>query len=454
MTLVNSRLRTSTTRRMPLLKKLIWAYFLLLIFEGALRKWILPQLSAPLLVVRDPIAILIIWEAYRTHKWPKQWAGVIGVMTAGIMALCFVQLVVGDLPWFVAAYGLRSYLLPFPVAFILGDVLDEEDLRKFGNWTLWILLPMTALEVAQYYAAPNAYLNVGASIGTKQLDYAFGHVRASGTFSYVTGPTFFLPLAAAFVFYGVVNTKFAPKWLLWLAASALVIGIPVTGSRTQLVLLVALIGCVAMAAVFGVSQLAGSIKVIAAIFVVAVLVSLLPGFSDATSTLRERLSMSSVQEGGTKGSLDTRVELPFIAAYEIASTSEQWFGRGIGIGSNAAASLLTGSQQFLAGETEVIRLMLEFGPPFGFAFMLFRFLLAIMIAAKAFSRVREHLPLAWFLMPVMFTTLVFGTLEQPTAQGFMVLSLGFSLAALKRVGTLAEIVPVPSPRIVHARFRA
>ncbi len=41
---------------MPLLKKLFWAYFLLLIFEGALRKWILPQFSAPLLLVRDPIA--------------------------------------------------------------------------------------------------------------------------------------------------------------------------------------------------------------------------------------------------------------------------------------------------------------------------------------------------------------------------------------------------------------
>ena len=28
--------------KMPLLKKLFWLYFLLLIFEGALRKWVLP----------------------------------------------------------------------------------------------------------------------------------------------------------------------------------------------------------------------------------------------------------------------------------------------------------------------------------------------------------------------------------------------------------------------------
>ena len=42
---------------MPLLKKLFWAYFLLLIFEGALRKWVMPQLSAPLLLIRDPLAL-------------------------------------------------------------------------------------------------------------------------------------------------------------------------------------------------------------------------------------------------------------------------------------------------------------------------------------------------------------------------------------------------------------
>ena len=63
---------------MPLLKKLFWLYFLLLIFEGALRKWILPQFSAPLLLVRDPVALWIIIEAYRTNKWPERWSIVIG----------------------------------------------------------------------------------------------------------------------------------------------------------------------------------------------------------------------------------------------------------------------------------------------------------------------------------------------------------------------------------------
>ena len=48
-----------------LIKKLIWAYFLLLLFEGALRKWFLPGLSQGLLIIRDPI---VIWIYYLCHS--------------------------------------------------------------------------------------------------------------------------------------------------------------------------------------------------------------------------------------------------------------------------------------------------------------------------------------------------------------------------------------------------
>jgi hypothetical protein len=44
----------STRRKIQLL---FWVYFWLIIFEGAIRKWLLPGLSTPLLVIRDPIAM-------------------------------------------------------------------------------------------------------------------------------------------------------------------------------------------------------------------------------------------------------------------------------------------------------------------------------------------------------------------------------------------------------------
>jgi len=47
-----------------------------------------------------------------------------------------MQVAMVDNPWIAALYGLRSYLLPFPVAFVMGENLDAEDLRKFAICTL------------------------------------------------------------------------------------------------------------------------------------------------------------------------------------------------------------------------------------------------------------------------------------------------------------------------------
>jgi len=47
---------------------LIDLYLVLLIVEGALRKWLLPSLSDPLLLVRDPVAIAICVLGYRSKN--------------------------------------------------------------------------------------------------------------------------------------------------------------------------------------------------------------------------------------------------------------------------------------------------------------------------------------------------------------------------------------------------
>ncbi len=426
-------------QRMPLLKRLFWVYFLLLIFEGALRKWILPQFSAPLLLVRDPIAFWIIWEAYRTHNWPKKWSGVTGVLALGIVTLCTVQLVVLDYPWFAAVYGLRSYLLPFPVAFIMGENLDGEDLRKFGNWTLWLMMPLTAIEVMQYSTPSGSFWNAGASEGVKQIGYAGGHVRASATFSYANGPTCFVTLAAAFIFYGLANPRFAKRWLLWAAAGALVLAIPLTGSRTLVYQLAGVVLCVFVAALFGVSQLARTVKVIAALLIVFSVVSFLPVFSEATGSLYERFSAANSAEGGPTQSLNKRILIPITGRLVDMMASNNLLGMGVGSGANAVSRLLVGRVEFLSGEEEIVRTFHEFGWPGGVAFMLFRLFLAVWVAAKALARAREQQALAWLLAPLTFVMLTEGVLDQPTAQGFTVIAVAFSLAALKAPDRATEV---------------
>jgi hypothetical protein len=53
---------------------------------------------------------------------------------------------------------------------------------------------------------------------------------------------------------------------------------------------------------------------------------------------------------------------------------------------------------------------------------------------------------------MVFNGLVWGIFEQPTSQGFMVVTLAFALAALNRPDIPAEPMLVLNPRLGRARY--
>jgi hypothetical protein len=432
------------------LKRLFWLYFFLLIFEGALRKWVVPQLSAPLLIVRDPIAIMIIWEAFRTRKWPSRWSTVISLMTVLLVGLFIVQIIAGDNPIIVGMYGLRSYLLPLPMIFIMAENLDEEDLHKLGACTLWLLLPMTALELAQYLAPAGSFLNNGAYEGGAQIAYTGAHVRPSGTFSFSIGVVDFGTLAGAIIFYGMFRKDFVKKWLLWASTFALILSVPAAGARTLVVQLGAVIGSVAIAGVMGVSQFGKLVRVIVPVVIVAFLASQLPVFSDAMQSMTKRFSDANEAEGGgsAEAAFISRMFEPAVNAFEQAASSNNWMGIGMGRGAAAMEALLHG-QKFSAGEYEFSRELVEMGPFVGTAFFLFKVFLAIALLRAALAKVRDQEPLAMLMLPLAIIMLFYGVPEQPTEQGFMVISMAFCIAAAKIPELAVEQAPLILQQQLH-----
>jgi hypothetical protein len=425
---------TSYFRRISRLKKLFWLYFLLLIFEGALRKWIAPQLSAPLLIIRDPVGIWIIWEAYRTHKWPHRWSAVLSVVTALLFGLFVLQIVAGGNPLIAGLYGLRSYLLPFPLIFIMGENLDKEDLRSLGVFTLWLLPAMTVLEVAQYLSPPISFLNSGAYEGGAQIGFAGAHVRASGTFSFVVGSVGFGVLAASFIFYGMLRESFAPKWLLWTGTFALILSVPMTGSRGFVYQLIGLAACAGLCAMMSISQFGKVIQITLPLLILTFLVSLLPVFSDASQNLISRFEGASQGvEGDPVQTLVFRLVRPVVERVESAGFASSWMGQGIGSGSVAVSVLLQGTIRptFEVGEDEFAHEVVEMGPLGGIAFALFKLFLAIMIFAPALAMAREQEPLALLFALLTMGGMLLAFLEQPTEQGFMVIVTAFCIAATR-----------------------
>lgn len=126
----------------------IWIYLFLLIFEGAIRKWVLPQLATPLLLVRDPIVIWLYCIAMQ-----KGW-----LKNTYVKVMCFVSsisliltLVAGHHNLFVAFFGWRIYFFHFPMIFIMAKLLSRNDLLKMGRFILYVSIPMTILIIMQFH---------------------------------------------------------------------------------------------------------------------------------------------------------------------------------------------------------------------------------------------------------------------------------------------------------------
>ncbi|HTO04984.1 MAG TPA: hypothetical protein VL069_14830, partial [Opitutus sp.] len=182
------------------LKFLIWLYVVLLIFEGALRKWVLPSLSDPLLIVRDPVAIGIYLLAFSSGRFPIN--GFVLTTFALAAASVMASLIGGHTNPLVLAYGLRINYGHLPLMWVMAQVLTRKDVERLGSFLLLVAIPMTAIMILQFKSPVYAFINRG--IGSEeggQIYGAMGRIRPPGFFSFITGPQVFYPLVAAVFFH-------------------------------------------------------------------------------------------------------------------------------------------------------------------------------------------------------------------------------------------------------------
>ena len=343
------------------IKKGIWLYFLLLFFEGALRKWILPQLATPLLIVRDPIAIWLLVQCLQYNIW-KPNGFVITAWLVTILSFAFT-FIVGHGNLFVAIYGMRIMLLHFPLIFIIGRILTYEDLEKMGKVLLWITIGMTILVALQFYTPQSSFVNRGiAGEEGSGFSGAAGFYRVPGTFSFTNGLSLFYGLAGCFVVYFLVRKKsivIVPKYLLIASVVALIAAIPLSISRSVFFQLLLTI-------IFVVFITGKNPKILfrilgGAIVIITLLVVLqnFEFFQTATMAFTERFTKANEIEGGTEGVLVDRFLGGLIEPLKKTSSI---FGKGLGLGTNAGARLLTGERGlFMISEDEWGRILGERG---------------------------------------------------------------------------------------------
>ncbi|MEC9123103.1 MAG: hypothetical protein VX969_03080, partial [Verrucomicrobiota bacterium] len=231
------------------LRTLIWCYFLLLLFEGAMRKWWFPGLSQGLLIVRDPIVIWIYFLAYTKGIFPFENKYIQRVFFWTIVAVAF-SVVINKAHVFTISYGARTNILHFPLIFVMGRILSRKDVLLFGRTFLFLALPMTWIVAEQFQADRDDILNVAAGGTGYQLETSGGKVRASGTFTFVSGIVFYYCFVMAFVIYGFLKKDVFPKWLLYLGASATFLAMVTAGSRAVIAESLQVVACFGFLAYF------------------------------------------------------------------------------------------------------------------------------------------------------------------------------------------------------------
>ena len=430
---------------LPTIKRLIWLYFWLLILEGALRKWILPGWSNPILLIRDPVVIAIYLFAGSAGIFPQNrfifW-------TTGLTLVSFIGSELGgEGNLLVSLFGVRTNFLHLPLIFLLPNVFDRKDMDAMAKWFFISSIPMGLLVLAQFEASPDSWINNGAGGSENgQLESAYGKIRPPGTFSFTTGLTCYLSVAIAFAIQTLMQQNSKNLKLAMIALPAIGIMVVISGSRAALgsvilVIIAAGVVCLKKPAFFG-----RSAKLVLVFGLAYFALGFWSEFQQGIDVHRWRVEGGGgVKEGilmrffGDLFPIDSIINAPFL-------------GAGLGMGTNAASSFLYGHRTFSLGESDWQRIIGESGAVIGLAFIGFRIAILIHLGFRSFDCLRQNDPLPLLLYGASFPQILIGQLGVPTTQGWAIFSGALCLASTyalsataSEAGPVAELVVAQAP---------
>ncbi|MGA2051805.1 MAG: hypothetical protein ABSH19_00695 [Opitutales bacterium] len=417
-----------------LLKHLLWLYLVLLIFEGALRKWVMPGLSTPLLVARDPVVVLIYMLAFANNRFVVNGFVIVDVF------LIFTTFVAGVLSPYsnlmVTLIGLRCYFLQIPLIFVMEKTLDRDDVFRMGKFLLWVSLPITFLLVKQYYSPQSAWVNLDlGGVITNGMPGANGKFRPSATFSFTTGVSEFYPLVLALLLAFLLSRRKLPLYLSIAAGVAVVFAVPFSISRTNALSCAIVLLTGGLSVLFLPNPPRILARTILVAGVIAVIVSQLSFFNEGVSTFEARWvdSTGTDTEGFRTNIVDRALEGVTPDSGYIFD-SDNLMGVGVGYGTNMASAFLSGQRGFVLGEDEWPRLLLEIGPMLGVVFIGLRIALCFRLVAASLAALRRNNAVPILITSACFLLVLNAQWAQPTTLGFAMFSAGLVLAAARVPG--------------------
>jgi hypothetical protein len=418
--------RLSTTGR------LFISVMLVVIFEGAIRKWVIESSTLPLILLRDLLAAYTIVRALTRGHFRRQptLTTLLLAWSCCVVGWGLLQMTLGESNFAVFLIGLRFWLLYFWFGLAAAAGMSERDYLASLRVLLGTLVLMAPLAVLQHYSPPGSLINRTLDTEEENIFVVIaGVVRTTGTFSFTSGFTIFVSACAPFALGAFEARKRGSLHRLsaLVAFGALIVCALVSGARASIIytggmLMLFLLGNLLFAPMRrkGFALLA----VLLAVLTVGALAYL---FQDAVDATQQRFETAAQGED-----LLTRISSIFFGEADVLDRAT-WLGAGIGIGSNLAQYVQFSSRTvFLYAESEAGRTLIEGGLAGGL-FVVAKIALVIGGVGKGLQRsmqTRTVFPtLVWVAVSLALVT--WPVIGQLTANGIFGVLLALGLLSLR-----------------------
>ena len=430
-------------RKYKVSRNLIFLILILTLLDGALRKWVFPSLSTPLLMLKDVAVLILYLNIFQINAWPKKnMMNYFYVFLVLITIQSLLQVVTRGLPLFPIIYGIRNYIFLLPLPFVMQKVLDWKDVQTIIKIVLFLAIPSAILVLLQYISPPTAFIN--RSVGDDEAQRIFvvvqNVVRPYGFFSFTNGQTLYCGalLVLYFMNQSVQKEQKAVKNQILSIAILLsiTINIVTSGSRSAYLLTVLIFASYLFSNVISLNKKSGQqgllFGIIAAV-VASVFVSIY--FQKNIDQIVERQNIANRVEGG----FIERLARDYLFLYfDLSDIPILGYGAGV----FTAAMQGGNSLAIFYKENELLRILYECGYIVGALFILFRLHLAsylVKIALRDFRKTK-NVTLFILLSHIMYQILVGQITYNNTAMYFtwfftgvvLVVNKEFTLERLKK----------------------
>ena len=381
------------------------AFYWLLVLEGALRKWGLPQLEQVMFFIRVPVALACYWLALRHGRWPRTtmplflcyFLALVGTL---LLPLQFIAGGYGQRYFLLAGYGWLNYFFYIPLAFIIAEQFQAKDIDRLTRHAAWLALASAPIVILQFFSPADSVINLGSGLDEsnqfKNLGSALGYVRPTGLFSSTAGQAHFLASTAALLIATLLSAKrmrnMSPL-LLWAGTGAIIVMTAFSQSRTVFFMLALVLFATALSGLLAKRRkvlLRGAMLPIALVTTLALLWPL--AFPESFHVFSERWSGAAASESQVfRLGVFGRAFYGFYGfSYHLADTP--LIGYLLGLGGNAASQLQWVQFPEAAyrwrgygawAEDGWSRHIVELGPLLGVAFIGLRLYLTLWLARSA-----------------------------------------------------------------------